>query len=71
MRLWRLLLPALALALSVPALAQGCNLCKDATAGSAPHMRTGIRRAILMLGIPAGAVFLSVLVVARRYRSEE
>ena len=46
--------------------AQGCSLCKDATAGSAPRAREGLRRAILVLGIPAGAIFLAILVIAGR-----
>lgn len=45
---------------------QGCSLCKDATAGSAPKARQGLRRAILVLGIPAAAIFLTVLALATR-----
>jgi hypothetical protein len=56
---------------AVPARAQGCSLCKDATAGSAPRAREGMRRAILVLGIPAGAVFLGILVIARRIQPRE
>ncbi|MBB6146640.1 hypothetical protein HNQ77_004619 [Silvibacterium bohemicum] len=51
--------------------AQGCSLCKDATAGSAPRAREGLRRAILVLGIPAGAIFLAILVIARQSRPRE
>ena len=58
---------------AAPARAQGCSLCKDATAGSAPRAREGMRRAILVLGIPAGVVFLGILVIACRIqpRGEE
>jgi hypothetical protein len=56
---------------TAPARAQGCSLCKDATAGSAPRAREGMRRAILVLGIPAGAVFLGILVIARCIQPRE
>jgi hypothetical protein len=58
----------LALLLFAPLAAhpQGCSLCKDATAGSAPKARQGLRRAILVLGIPAAAIFLTVLALATR-----
>jgi len=59
-----MLLAAL-IGLAVQAHGQGCSLCKDATAGSSPKAREGLRRAILVLGIPAGAIFLAVLVIAR------
>jgi hypothetical protein len=51
--------------------AQGCSLCKDATAGSAPHAREGLRKGILVLGLPAGAIFLTILVVARKMQPRE
>jgi hypothetical protein len=51
--------------------AQGCSLCKDATAGSAPHAREGLRKGILVLGIPAGAIFLTILAVARKMQPRE
>jgi L-asparagine transporter-like permease len=65
-----LLLAAL-LCLAAQAYGQGCSLCKDATAGSAPKARQGFRRAILVLGIPAGAIFLAVLVIAKRIQPRE
>jgi len=63
----------LALILAAPTLshAQGCSLCKDATAGSAPRAQQSLRRAILILGIPAGAIFLGILVVARKIKPRE
>jgi hypothetical protein len=67
--LWLVLMAVLAF----PALshAQGCSLCRDTTAGSAPRARQGLRRAILVLGVPAGAIFLGILVVAKRIKPRE
>jgi len=55
----------------VPLHAQGCSLCRDTTAGSAPHQRQALRRAILIMGIPAGSIFLGILVVARKIKPRE
>jgi hypothetical protein len=65
-RIARVMLIALLLTTPVAVRAQGCSLCKDATAGSSPQARRGLRRAILVLGIPAVAIFLAVLVIARQ-----
>jgi hypothetical protein len=65
-----LLLLALGLFIGVAAHAQSCSLCRDATAGSAPQGRQSLRRGILVLGIPAGAIFLGIFFVARNYRQE-
>lgn len=54
-----------------PSRAQGCSLCRDTTAGSAPRVRQGLRRAIVALGIPAGGIFVGILVVARRVKPRE
>jgi hypothetical protein len=52
---------------SAPAAhAQGCSMCRDTTAGSAPQIRAGLRRAIPVLAIPAIALFVGFFVVARR-----
>jgi hypothetical protein len=51
---------------SVPAYAQGCAACRDTTAGSAPRAREGLRRAILVLGVPSAGIFVAVLFVAVR-----
>ncbi|HEX3471587.1 MAG TPA: hypothetical protein VHT28_10415 [Silvibacterium sp.] len=69
----RLHLLILTLALALPPLshAQGCSLCRDTTAGSAPRVRQALRRAILILGLPAGAVFLGILLVARKTKPRE
>jgi hypothetical protein len=60
-----------ALALPLSTHAQGCSLCRDTTAGSAPHVRQSLRRAILILGLPAGGIFLGILVVARKSKPRE
>jgi hypothetical protein len=52
---------------STPAAhAQGCSMCRDTTAGSAPKVRAALRRAIPVLAIPAIALFLGFFFVARR-----
>jgi hypothetical protein len=65
---WRLCLSlALGAALWVPgAQAQGCSLCRDTTAGSAPALRAALRRAIPVLAIPALGLFVGFLAIARR-----
>ena len=63
----RLCLIALLLFASLGAHAQGCSMCRDTTAGSAPWVRAALRRAIPILAIPALALFVSFFVVARRF----
>ncbi len=70
-RIRYLLVLAAVLAGSAMVHAQGCSLCRDTTAGSAPRVRQGLRRAILVLGVPAGAIFLGILVVARKIKPRE
>lgn len=48
------------------AYGQGCSMCRDTTAGSAPQVRAGLRRAIPVLAVPAILLFAGFLVVARR-----
>jgi hypothetical protein len=67
----RILLTVLVLAAPLAAVGQGCSLCRDATAGSAPRARQGLRRAILVLGIPGGAIFVGALVIARHAKPRE
>ncbi len=64
---------ALATLLCLPVLthAQGCSLCRDTTAGSAPKTREGLRRGILVLGLPAGALFVGILAVAWKMKPHE
>jgi len=68
-------LALLAAALAVPVLAtpsiahaQGCSLCRDATAGSAPQARKALRRAIPLLGLPAIGIFAGALILAKRIK---
>jgi hypothetical protein len=51
---------------ALAAHAQGCSMCRDTTAGSAPQIRAALRRAIPVLAIPAIALFVGFFVVARR-----
>jgi hypothetical protein len=73
--LLRICFMTLLLSSALTAHAQGCSMCRDTTAGSAPQIRAGLRRAIPVLAIPAIAIFLGFFVVARRtdtwHRSEE
>jgi hypothetical protein len=62
---------AAALWMPVPVHAQGCSLCRDTTAGSAPKEREGLRRGILVLGLPAGGVFVGILVLALRMKPRD
>jgi uncharacterized membrane protein YphA (DoxX/SURF4 family) len=56
------------LAAPSPANAQGCTLCRDATAGSTPQARKALRLAIPLLGIPAIGIFAGALVLAKRIK---
>jgi cytochrome c oxidase subunit 3 len=55
-----------AFALAPMLRAQGCSLCRDATAGSAPQTRKAFRLAIPLLGSPAIAIFAGSLVLAKK-----
>jgi hypothetical protein len=46
-------------------------MCRDTTAGAAPQIRAGLRKAIPILAIPALALFLTFFVVARRTDTEK
>ena len=41
-------------------------MCRDTTAGSAPEIRAGLRKAIPVLAIPAIGLFVAFFVVAHR-----
>lgn len=70
-RILRYLAFALVLSLPLAAHAQGCSMCRDTTAGSAPRVREGLRKAILILAIPAGGIFVGILLLARRMQPRE
>jgi hypothetical protein len=61
-----LCLATLFFACTLAAHAQGCSMCRDTTAGSAPQIRSGLRRAIPVLAIPAIALFVGFFALARR-----
>jgi hypothetical protein len=61
------LMTMLLLAPALVAHAQGCSMCRDTTAGSAPKIRAGLRRAIPILAVPAIGLFIAFFVVARRF----
>lgn len=44
-----------------------CAACRDATAGSAPQARAGLRRAIPILGVPAFFIFSGILLFAFKH----
>ncbi|MBV8631543.1 MAG: hypothetical protein JOZ83_11500 [Silvibacterium sp.] len=54
--LFRVATALLALTFTIPSHAQGCALCRDTTAGSAPRVRQSLRRGIVILGLPASAI---------------
>jgi hypothetical protein len=70
-RFWMLAALAALLCLPVLSHAQGCSLCRDTSAGTSEKAREGLRRGILVLGIPAGAVFVGILAVAWRIEPRE
>lgn len=55
-----------AFGLPLNAQGQGCSMCRDATAGSAPQARKAFRRAIPLLGFPAVGIFAGVLLLAKK-----
>ena len=50
--------------------AQGCWACRDATAGSAPQVRAGLRRGIVALVVPAGGILVAVYMIARKIEKQ-
>lgn len=59
------------LCIPASAIAQGCSLCRDTAAGSAPKAREGLQRGILVLGVPAAAVFVGILALAWKIKPRE
>jgi hypothetical protein len=62
----RFSLTILLLLSSFAARGQSCTMCRDTTAGSAPRVQAGLRRAIPVLAVPAILLFGGFLVIARR-----
>ena len=67
-RLLLIVLLGIALCVPVAGHAQSCSLCRDSTAGAPAQEREGMQRGILVLGIPAGGVFVGILLVALRMK---
>lgn len=69
----KLLAIAVLLTASSMAFGQGCSLCRDATAGSAPQFRRSLRIAIPILAVPALGMFSAILYasMSRRTRHQD
>ncbi len=48
--------------------AQGCTQCRDNTAATPPATQAAYRRAILLMVITAGGLFLTSLILLKRHR---
>lgn len=59
---------ALAALLLLPSPSFACSACRDVSAGSAPQARAGLRKGILVLGIPAAGIFAGILVLGFRIK---
>jgi hypothetical protein len=53
---------------SPPAHAQGCTQCLDNTAATPPATQRAYRRAIILLTLTAGGVFVTTLALFKRHR---
>jgi hypothetical protein len=62
----RFCLAVLLFTCALSAHAQGCSMCRDTTAGAAPQIRAGLRKAIPILAIPAIALFIGFFALAQR-----
>jgi hypothetical protein len=49
--------------------AQGCSQCRDTIAATAPHTQAAYRRAILLLCLCGGGVFVASTLALGRFRS--
>jgi hypothetical protein len=66
--LWRTLLIAAVLTIAPPAHTQGCTQCLDNTAATPPKTQAAYRRAIVLLTLTAGGLFVTTLVLFKRHR---
>jgi len=48
----------------IPAPSFACSACRDISAGSSPQARAGLRKGILVLGIPAAGIFVGIIILA-------
>jgi hypothetical protein len=62
--------PLIALLLFLPPLshAQGCTQCLDNTAATPPATQRAYRRAIILLTLTAGGLFVTTLAIFKRHR---
>jgi hypothetical protein len=71
---YRLRLPLLACLLLLgsfaapPAFAQGCTQCRDNTAATPPATRRAYRRAIILMTVTGGGLFVASVALLRRNR---
>jgi len=56
------------LALTVPARAQGCALCRDNTASTPPRTQAAYRHAIVLLGATGSILFAGTVFLLKRQR---
>ena len=54
--------------LSPPLHAQGCTQCLDNTAATPPQTQAAYRRAIILLTLTAGGLFVTTLALFKRHR---
>jgi hypothetical protein len=66
--LWSVLLFAMVLTITPRINAQGCTQCLDNTAATPPATQRAYRRAIILLTLTAGGLFVATLVVFKRHR---
>lgn len=51
-----------------PAFAQGCTQCRDNTAATPPATRRAYRRAIILMTVTGGGLFVASVALLRRNR---
>lgn len=51
-----------------PAFAQGCTQCRDNTAATPPATRRAYRRAIVLMTVTGGGLFVASVALLRRNR---
>jgi hypothetical protein len=59
---------AAALVAPLPARAQGCAQCRDNAAATPPATQRAYRRAIILLTITAGGIFLAAVTALKHQR---
>ena len=66
--LWRTLFFAMILTIANSAHPQGCTQCLDNTAATPPATQRAYRRAIILLTLTAGGLFVTTLALFKRHR---